>query len=550
MQNFHYLPVLDELAHVTFTTSPKPGDETFNRVYNYIMKDLNYSGPLGLSCNNTKLLSMLCIYLDVQAECFFLVGHTGELIPIADTAELEALLKSKMLEKVTKVHVWYVQILMPKASLIVTYVTAIPNSLSAKNLQIYSDRIICGLVYCGLKIITYAYDGMETKHKIQCCLIRDSPSHVTYTITHSVLALHLQAISVIIATKEGQPIIMIQDSKHALKTMCNNNFSEVKVLTLGKYTAKYLDAPCCLFSASSLEYLSTHFPDHIGEIIYLFIFGELINAYQNHSISHITHIKMVLYMSYFVDIWSLFIDQVRYVKSKHFISYEATNIICIIIEGLLGLIFMHSSEVCKHVFMECRKLVKDFAFTDLIHMMPHLHIKSIAQDAWEEATNLFSILKVLLSNFLLASTSHPTLLRLDPVVDTNLSNVNVSDDEREESDSDMGDADKLDELVKALPDSGICRHAVDKCLFNLECTAVAVNLEDLVHLKIGSSLKCKEKWKASASRGLLSGNLANVALAAAQCAEVGKVSREHRLPSTLVTILRGTMIGIETMAPG
>ncbi|ETW83150.1 hypothetical protein HETIRDRAFT_107270 [Heterobasidion irregulare TC 32-1] len=437
----------------------KLGDETFDRVYNYITKDLNYSGPLGLSCDNTKLLSTLRTYWDAQAECFFLVGHTGEPIPIADTAKLEALLKSETLEKATKVRVWCVQIPMPKASSIVAHVMAIPNSLSAENLQIYSDRIICGL-----------------------------DDNAVYQ----------------------------------------------------------------LFSASSLKYLSTHFPDHIGEIIYLFIFGELIDTYQNRSISHIARIKMVLRIRYFVDIWSLFIDQVGYVKSKHFISHEATNIICIIIEGLLGLIFVHrdhmgderypllpwihSSEVCEHVFAECRKLVKDFAFTDLIQMMPRLHvsiraavllnvttdpkarvagyahtyfdshginlgllacfpldgeIKSIAQDAWGEAANLFSILGVSPSDFLSASTSHPTLPSidlwyapgLDPLADTNLSDVDASDDERKEGDSDMGDADELDKSVKALPDSGICRHAVDKRLFNLECAAVAVNLEDLVRLR-------------------------------------------------------------------
>ena len=68
------------------------------------------------------------------------------------------------------------------------------------------------------------------------------------------------------------------------------------------------------------------------------------------------------------------------------------------------------------------------------------------------------------------------------MADTNLSNVNAFDNERKEGDSNMGNIDELDKLVKALPNSGICRHAVEKYLFNLECAAIAVNLEDLVHL--------------------------------------------------------------------
>ena len=68
------------------------------------------------------------------------------------------------------------------------------------------------------------------------------------------------------------------------------------------------------------------------------------------------------------------------------------------------------------------------------------------------------------------------------MVDTNLSNINAFDNERKEGNSDMGNIDELDKLVKVLPNSGICRHTVEKHLFNLECTAIAVNLEDLVHL--------------------------------------------------------------------
>lgn len=33
------------------------------------------------------------------------------------------------------------------------------------------------------------------------------------------------------------------------------------------------------FSTLALEYLVSKFPDHIGQIVYLFIFGELVDAY-------------------------------------------------------------------------------------------------------------------------------------------------------------------------------------------------------------------------------------------------------------------------------
>jgi len=103
---------------------------------------------------------------------------------------------------------------------------------------------------------------------------------------------------------------MIQDSKHGLRTFRNNLFSGARLLTLGNFTAIYrqieelaykagtplyrwdvhkLDrqddnAVARLFSAATIEFLVEHHPDHLGEIIYLFVFGELIDAYQNRTL--------------------------------------------------------------------------------------------------------------------------------------------------------------------------------------------------------------------------------------------------------------------------
>lgn len=81
---------------------------------------------------------------------------------------------------------------------------------------------------------------------------------------------------------DGQPVSMIQDSKHALKTFCNNLFSGSRLLVLGNHTSSYshiyqaahtpgLPLYCrdvekvdrqddntatCLFSSSMLDFLS------------------------------------------------------------------------------------------------------------------------------------------------------------------------------------------------------------------------------------------------------------------------------------------------------
>lgn len=38
-----------------------------------------------------------------------------------------------------------------------------------------------------------------------------------------------------------------------------------------------------LFSVDTLSYLTGHYPNRVGEIVYLFVFGDLIDVYQNWS---------------------------------------------------------------------------------------------------------------------------------------------------------------------------------------------------------------------------------------------------------------------------
>lgn len=41
------------------------------------------------------------------------------------------------------------------------------------------------------------------------------------------------------------------------------------------------NAVVCLFSSATLKYLTENHPESVGVIVYLFVFGELVDAYQN-----------------------------------------------------------------------------------------------------------------------------------------------------------------------------------------------------------------------------------------------------------------------------
>lgn len=141
------------------------------------------------------------------------------------------------------------------------------------------------------------------------------------------------------------------------------------------------------FSAAAVDFNVRHHPDRLGTITVLFLFGEACDAYENREISHLERIKMVLRMKAFLDLWKCFLAKAGYSKSRHYLSSQADDIANILVNALLGLIYihrdklsgrhpllpwLHASAMCEHVFGECRKLIKAFTYLDFLYMIPKL----------------------------------------------------------------------------------------------------------------------------------------------------------------------------------
>jgi hypothetical protein len=227
--------------------------------------------------------------------------------------------------------------------------------------------------------------------------------------------------------KHRTPVAMIQDSKHGGKTYRNNAFSGARLLVLGNYVVMYsqfraiafedgplynrdvekLDrqddaAATRLGSADTLQWLADHYPQLLGPIVYLFIFYELIDAYQSRSMKHIERAKLALRALFFMEMWEEFLDNGKYPKAKHFISKEACDITHFLIHGLLQLIVIYrddldgvypllpwllSTEVCEHVFGLCRQIIKDFTMLDFYYMIPKLFIRLREHELFSKFSN-------------------------------------------------------------------------------------------------------------------------------------------------------------------
>jgi len=67
------------------------------------LKKLGYTGPLGLSCDDTKLLPALRPYYDKATDKHYILGSTGEPLILTDPEELNSVIKKGEAEKATKV---------------------------------------------------------------------------------------------------------------------------------------------------------------------------------------------------------------------------------------------------------------------------------------------------------------------------------------------------------------------------------------------------------------------------------------------------------------
>ena len=293
----------------------------------------------------------------------------------------------------------------------------IPDNLSVKALYPKSRDVIEGLKRHGVNIVSYACDGTQVERSIQDTLVSNAKNTLSIRLPDpdpeedDNYVIHIPMFG----PGTGSPVVMVQDSKHALKTFRNNLFSGARVLVLGNHVAMYSqvrriafsdppgpiyrrdvekmdrqddNAATRLFTAETLDFITKNHPACLGLIVYLFVMGEVVDAYQGRTLSHLERVKMVLRCRYFLRLWKRFLRAAGYTE-KYCISREAQDIIEKLIDGLLALIYvyrdhhkgdyplllwLHATELCEHIFAECRKLIKDFTHLNFLFMTVRIHV--------------------------------------------------------------------------------------------------------------------------------------------------------------------------------
>lgn len=314
-----------------------------------------------------------------------------------------------------QVRLFTVQPTVPGALPIVAAALAISNNMTAEQGLVWLKKMVSGLLERGVNVVSYAADGTATERTIQRMFEESADAYNDYIIPHPEdhgrdINLHIPLYG-----PRLKPIANKQDSKHALKTFRNNWCSGARTIIMGKYVVLYsqlraiafgggplmlrdverLDrqddnAACRTFSGHTLKWVVDNHPDWVGSAVYLFLGGEIVDAIQNRFMPLSERIVIMLRMHFFLEMWLEVLELSGYAKSKHCISHEALDILRYVIRGFLQLVviyrddlngefpllpWLHSTEVCEHVFGICRQLIKDFTMLDFQYMIPKLYVR-------------------------------------------------------------------------------------------------------------------------------------------------------------------------------
>ncbi|KAJ3862642.1 hypothetical protein EV359DRAFT_65475 [Lentinula novae-zelandiae] len=372
--------------------------DTFTAIREHLQAR-GYSGPINVACNDSKLLAGLCLHYDAKKKAHFLVGGIDGPILVPEPKDIEEVMGNPAVQKGTKVRLWTGTIPLPDMPPFIIAAIPIPESMSVAKLFELHKTVLFGLLDYQVKIISYACDGTENEWNVQQSFIDIAETVIEETIPDP---------------HPGQPPLV--DSKHALKTFRNNLFSGARLPVLGNFLAMYRDVRAMAFepgsplyhrdvekldrqddnaaarlgSAQTLQFLVDHHPEMLGLIIYLFVFMEIPDAYQNRHIPHEERLNMLLRERYFVNMWTIYLDSCPgYLRSQYCISRESLDIVSYLVNGLIGLVivhrdhypkipllpYLHSTEPCEHVFGICCQIVKDFTMYDFYRMVPKLMLR-------------------------------------------------------------------------------------------------------------------------------------------------------------------------------
>jgi hypothetical protein len=140
-----------------------------------------------------------------------------------------------------------------------------------------------------------------------------------------------------------------------------------------------------VFSSAALRKLLENPSENMGLIVYLFVIGELVDAYESRTMTQLERAGAVIQARLFFSSWKLFLQKMGYPLSRYYVSHAADHIFHMLIDGLLGLQLIHRDHLpsanipllpWKHasmgnerIFAALRNIFPDISLVQVLHAL-------------------------------------------------------------------------------------------------------------------------------------------------------------------------------------
>ncbi|KAI0695988.1 hypothetical protein BC835DRAFT_1414529 [Cytidiella melzeri] len=398
----------------------KPGIARANfQAAKAVIERLGYHGPLTLSWDDTALEPALAIYQESKNGVFTILGSSAGQIDVQSEADLDRVFDDAQKSQADKLRLYLVGVPLHKVPPMVVAAVSRKGSDSAGALYSLHNKIIQMLHSVEIFPVSMSADGTEVERSLQRTIESAAVKVTDYVIPNLIdtcqitIHLHFQ--------DNSHPFVTLQDSNHGRKTGRNQLFTGARLLVMGRSAMFYSQLRDCvispgvvsplfhrdiekvdrqddraaarLTSAAFLSHILASHPEWSALPVYLFILGEMIDAWQNRLITHLERVTMVMTARFVLMAWRTHVTKhPAYLMNIQFISRESYEIFIKICDGLLSLIilyrqyhptypllpWLHGTENCEHIFGILRQLKTDFTYMDMLYLQPKLRTLLIA----------------------------------------------------------------------------------------------------------------------------------------------------------------------------
>ncbi|EGG11883.1 uncharacterized protein MELLADRAFT_88981 [Melampsora larici-populina 98AG31] len=333
------------------------------------IKKLGYNGPLALGSDQTVCVKTLRVYNGC------IVGAQGGDVAFSGAKDLQAKVKS-ILENdslCTKVRAYTIQVPLPNVPTFVVAMLASYNNEKSEDILTLHDTAISLAQKAGLNILSIGSDGAANELSAQAMLANLANETLSFSFVGLGVKIHVPLIG-----QPPRPIVAVQDPKHARKTAANQILSD--------------DGRAYRTFSSETVKAASNLSDGTGLAVYLFVCGELCDAWLNRHMGHSERVRSAWTAAFFLRKWNSYLQKRKQETGsmmspeKNGISPQSLKIFTQLAESLIALIishreyypefpllpWKHGTEMCEHLFGWLRIISPNFTVLDARQLVPKL----------------------------------------------------------------------------------------------------------------------------------------------------------------------------------